>query len=65
MQLTDFDKDQDTVRSFSRIMNLCHITNFPSEGTLKGRDYNQSDSLFMADTDIFKKVKNRRLDLCP
>ena len=38
MQLTDFDKDQDTVRSFSRIMNLCHITNFPSEGTLKGKD---------------------------
>ena len=36
-----------------------------SEGTLKGRDYNQSDSLFMADIDIFKKVKNRRLDLCP
>ena len=36
-----------------------------SEGTLKGKEYNQSDSLFMADIDIFKKIKNRRLDLCP
>lgn len=34
----NFDKDQDTVRSSSTIMNLFHITNFASEGTLKGID---------------------------
>lgn len=39
MQLTEFGKDQDTVRPFSRIINLCHITNFLSEGTLKGIDF--------------------------
>lgn len=38
MQLTEFDKDQNTVRSFSRIIDLCHSTNFPAEGTLKGID---------------------------